>query len=465
MEMTRTMSSVRPVRRYRRVSAVYMTLLAGFVSLTAIQSFSDSHAVVAAAGSRSTRDQVFVDDDDDDDDDWDFMDNDAIIRATQKPPPQCVDTIDASKLNDDYCDCADGSDEPLTSACARITFDLPSSNVNRLFWCSNSAQSVPLTTVGDGVCDCCDGSDEAPSVCTNTCERQRQDRLAALQSEHKAVRTGQTTRKSYLSFASAKIEALRKEFQGILETTTAYQRAFQHRQQVLQTAETQPTQEEIQQLQGLYYQLNQWQYQAYIHRKLIDDATFDAAQERDAFVVLVGECFPFTVNDKQLKGGSSNVIPREYVIVFCPFQNITQTEPRYAQWQRQEHQTKLGDAATASTTDEPEEESTQPPILMGVWNQWQPRTDSSSKEVAFKQAYDHGGQCMNGKERVVNVDVRCGDSNRVISVEEHEMCVYSLVFATPAACTRAQEVSLVSDISQLESMAMSESSRQEHEEL
>ncbi|GMH10265.1 hypothetical protein Nepgr_012106 [Nepenthes gracilis] len=66
-------------------------------------------------------------------------------------------------LNDDFCDCPDGSDEPGTSACH-----------NGRFYCRNAGH-VPLTLfssrVNDGICDCCDGSDEYDDKvrCPNTC--------------------------------------------------------------------------------------------------------------------------------------------------------------------------------------------------------------------------------------------------------------------------------------------------------
>ena len=81
-------------------------------------------------------------------------------------------SLDFSRVNDDYCDCADGADEPGTSACS-----------NGSFHCRNRGHqplNVPSSRVGDGVCDCCDGSDERRGA---TCpDRCREGALAQLAS-------------------------------------------------------------------------------------------------------------------------------------------------------------------------------------------------------------------------------------------------------------------------------------------
>ncbi|XP_034828557.1 uncharacterized protein [Maniola hyperantus] len=63
--------------------------------------------------------------------------------------------IPYEQMNDDYCDCEDGTDEPSTNACPTGVFYCQTQNQKK-----QELFVVPSGKVNDGICDCCDGSDE-----------------------------------------------------------------------------------------------------------------------------------------------------------------------------------------------------------------------------------------------------------------------------------------------------------------
>ncbi|KAF2644784.1 hypothetical protein P280DRAFT_466056 [Massarina eburnea CBS 473.64] len=140
--------------------------------------------------------------------------------------------LDISRLNDDYCDCPDGSDEPGTSACASISPLSPAqpspyeSSTHSLpgFYCKNKGHIpsyIPFTALNDGICDyelCCDGSDEYEHVGGVKCE----DRCAKIgkewkkQDEERQKSLGNANRKRKELVSEA--ERLRKEVEDRIST-------------------------------------------------------------------------------------------------------------------------------------------------------------------------------------------------------------------------------------------------------
>lgn len=129
--------------------------------------------------------------------------------------------IHRSQLNDDFCDCLDGSDEPGTSACP-----------NGRFYCQNAGH-IPVvlfsSKVNDGICDCCDGSDEYDGKvkCQNTCweagkaAREKLKKKIATYQEGVALRRNEIE-KGKLAFAKdeaelSKIKSEEKILKGLVQ--------------------------------------------------------------------------------------------------------------------------------------------------------------------------------------------------------------------------------------------------------
>ncbi|KAL2172738.1 hypothetical protein VTG60DRAFT_4184 [Thermothelomyces hinnuleus] len=154
-------------------------------------------------------------------------------------------TFEPSQINDNSCDCPDGSDEPGTAACSHIDSlspeqPLPGSitgttnTTNALpgFWCANAGHIgnyVPFMYVNDGVCDyelCCDGSDEFAHVggiqCENRCDaigkehrRLEEERRQSKERSAKRKRTMAKEARELRRRVEARVSTLKAELEGL----------------------------------------------------------------------------------------------------------------------------------------------------------------------------------------------------------------------------------------------------------
>ncbi|CAN8098126.1 unnamed protein product [Discula destructiva] len=153
--------------------------------------------------------------------------------------------IKSSQINDNSCDCPDGSDEPGTAACssldplspsqplpASLTGSTNTTNVLPGFWCENAGHIgnyVPFVFVNDGACDydlCCDGSEEYSQVggikCENRCDsigkehrKLEETRKAAKEKAAKRRRTMAKEARELRRRVEAKITSLEDEIKDL----------------------------------------------------------------------------------------------------------------------------------------------------------------------------------------------------------------------------------------------------------
>ncbi|ORZ19163.1 glucosidase II beta subunit-like-domain-containing protein [Lobosporangium transversale] len=160
-----------------------------------------------------------------------------LYTADEKGNWKCLGgskTISFKGVNDDYCDCPDGSDEPGTAACG-----------NSYFYCANVGHApayIRTSRLNDGVCDpeCCDGTDEFAESggirCPNICQEVGAEARAERERVRKVVKEGSKIREEYISYGKGLKDRLQIQLTDLQKKEEQIKKAASDAQDALDKA-------------------------------------------------------------------------------------------------------------------------------------------------------------------------------------------------------------------------------------
>lgn len=345
--------------------------------------------------------------------------------------------IEGSRVNDDYCDCKDGSDEPGTAACASVVI-LPDYSEERTqgFYCANKghrAKFIPHSFVNDGVCDCCDGSDEQGNnemACRHTCREQGMKEMEQVKKEIALHEQGSKIKQTMIAEAQNLKPSLlhqKKESAKKLEELRAQMEAAQAKEQATK------------ELSDLATDIHDDDSEDWIREdEEVDDE--DKAQRRnDAERISKREEFARThgktpeeaktayKDAKSEARAATNAFNNEEV-QFKRLEVLLTTDfgakDEFLSLHGKTFSTRAGGYPYEL---KPFESSHQGGTLLGEWKEW--------KKKYTQMSYTGGKRCWGAGDREALVTVACGLENEITDVDEPSTCSYTMTLLTPAACS------------------------------
>ncbi|XP_062966178.1 glucosidase 2 subunit beta [Cynocephalus volans] len=197
----------------------------------------------------------------------------------ESKPFTCLDgsaTIPFDQVNDDYCDCKDGSDEPGTAACPNGSFHCTNAGYKPLY--------IPSSRVNDGICDCCDGTDEYNSgiVCESTCKEKGRKERESLQQMAEVTREGFRLKKILIE----EWKKAREEKQNKLTELQAGKKSLEDEVEMLRTVkeEAEKPEKEAKELHQKMWEEQQAASKAQKEQELAADAFQELDDDMDGMV-------------------------------------------------------------------------------------------------------------------------------------------------------------------------------------
>jgi protein kinase C substrate 80K-H len=383
----------------------------------------------------------------------------------------CLDgkqVIPRMRVNDDFCDCADGSDEPGTSACAGRGVEAQMGG----FWCQNKGHMgwyISLSKVVDGICDCCDGSDEVDGQCENTCQSLADEERRMSEESMRVLLSGLKQREGYLATATKELSEKRKELAGKRGTKEEIKKALSALEEELtlkEAAEVVPEESgsvDVQVEEGTkdgdvgtdhddpsdsdgerHVEDDNHNHEDSEEGAIeSDDSWF--GRSREVILRVIGmKKKRKTVYESELESQKEKVEEKKRELSdieseeealrkvaetdFGPSDVFYPLEGKRFVLKTREYEYELNMFGEVVQKDRSNGHKI---ATMGKFGKWDSYSDQSPSLV---QHYKDGDTCWNGPRRSLTLNIECGDRNEWLSVEEPSRCTYEGKFISPAAC-------------------------------
>ncbi|XP_035849957.1 glucosidase 2 subunit beta-like isoform X2 [Sander lucioperca] len=376
----------------------------------------------------------------------------------------CLDgskIIPFEQVNDDYCDCEDGSDEPGTSACPRGRF-----------YCTNLGfrpHYIPSSRVNDGICDCCDASDEYNSHahCQNTCWNLGQRERAYVEGQMRTLDEGLQLKQQLIEegvLLWREKQAQLRELQQVAEDLQI--KLEEHRRKKHEADRLK--EQTIKALEAGGSNLRRQNRTVSSTFKLLDSnkdgsITVDEVQAKVALVhdeeqvlsedeavikdthgapgSLVGEDPHLKAADTAAEWEATNLkkVEEAYETVNMEISDLRKklaidygTDWEFLFLNSQCYKLKVYEYTyTLCPFNQVTQKSTAgTEVSLGRWGMWA----GTPKNQYSQMEYENGEPCWQGGSRSTTVTLTCGTETALRLVKEPSKCQYIMDFQTPVAC-------------------------------